>query len=528
MKHVFFSCLFLFILAGCSSVKKHNAEIDALKPVKDLQADVDFTYRKIKQIHPGLYWYISPAALDYKFDSLKKTIDRPMDSFDFFRKISPVVASIRQGHMSMTPPQPLMTKAETKAFRKKGDGPFSQFKFSSNDGKLYVVKNKSRNKTIQPGSEVVAINGIPAPSLIKEYTNWFTSDGHNKTFYKHKLDRLFGQFFTYQYGLQDSVTYQFRHADTLKTVSIKRCVVDTAKTKMATAKKPLTREEKKKLRRYKSTYGYNALTGLYNRSLYFKDADSSIAVMKIRAFSEGNPGRFYDESFKKLKQHGTKTLILDLRDNPGGSVSEIAELYRHLADTTFIFTDPSEVVSKTSLLHSNFFRDGGIITKVGKLAAAPFFYSYMFLKVTHKDDGKYYFDMRSTTRPKPIATDAFKGKMYVIINGGSFSAACLLSSELKGSKRAFFVGEETGGAYNGTVAGILPIMTLPHSKINLRIGMMRIAPYYKSELDGRGIFPDKEIKPTLQDEITETDPELDWIMKDIHNQSGEKNDTASK
>jgi C-terminal processing protease CtpA/Prc len=38
-----------------------------------------------------------------------------------------------------------------------------------------------------------------------------------------------------------------------------------------------------------------------------------------------------------------------------------------------------------------------------------------------------------------------------MINGGSFSASSLISSNLK-LQRVTFVGEETGGAFNGTVA----------------------------------------------------------------------------
>jgi C-terminal processing protease CtpA/Prc len=49
-----------------------------------------------------------------------------------------------------------------------------------------------------------------------------------------------------------------------------------------------------------------------------------------------------------------------------------------------------------------------------------------------------------------LSPNAFKGKIYVMINGGSFSASSLISSNLK-LKRVTFVGEETGGAFNGTV-----------------------------------------------------------------------------
>jgi hypothetical protein len=61
------------------------------------------------------------------------------------------------------------------------------------------------------------------------------------------------------------------------------------------------------------------------------------------------------------------------------------------------------------------------------------------------------------------------------------------------------VGEETGGAFNGTVKGFMPVVELPHSELKNRLMMM--APHHKTEIKGRGIFPDKEIIPTLEDRL---------------------------
>jgi hypothetical protein len=53
------------------------------------------------------------------------------------------------------------------------------------------------------------------------------------------------------------------------------------------------------------------------------------------------------------------------------------------------------------------------------------------------------------TRQHQLSPNAFKGKIYVMING-SFSASSLISSNLK-TPKVTFVGEETGGAFNGTM-----------------------------------------------------------------------------
>src|SRR6187431_3255993 len=129
MKKIFFLLLFSLLFIHCTSIKEHNEHVDDLIHKDYLKADVDFTYRNLQRLQPKLYWYISKKELDYKFDSLKNTIKKPMTSYEFYKKLSPVVASIRQGHLTVNPSVKIFSKSEQQAFKKKGIGPFSQFEF---------------------------------------------------------------------------------------------------------------------------------------------------------------------------------------------------------------------------------------------------------------------------------------------------------------------------------------------------------------------------------------------------------------
>ena len=77
---ILFGTLFLF---SCQSIKKFNQQLTAPIAVDKLQKDVDYSYQKLKQLHPKLYWYISKEKLDYKFDSLKKSYSAAYDRFGF-------------------------------------------------------------------------------------------------------------------------------------------------------------------------------------------------------------------------------------------------------------------------------------------------------------------------------------------------------------------------------------------------------------------------------------------------------------
>ena len=510
------SLIIAIVLTSCSSVKNHNVHLNDLIPIEDLKSDVDVTYQKMKDLHPKLYWYISEKDLSFKFDSLKTSITKPITSFEFYKKLAPVVGTVGQGHMIVLPKVKKYEKSQMAAIKKKGVGPLSQFDFELFDNKMYVVKNKSYDKSIKVGSEVVEVNGKKTQDYLKEYNKLFTSDGYNTTFKKNRLPRWFGRFFTQENGIKDTINYTFKFKDSTKIVPIYRKVVDTAGTGkpkvLSKSEKEIAKVKAKALKIKNDVEGYDKETKEYRRNLRFIEKDSTIAIIKIRGFSEGDYETFYEESFKKIQDYKSKTLVIDLRFNGGGRLAEINNLYSYLSEKEYIFLQDSPIASKTSLFNMDYFK-GPVYWLPLKVAVSPIVYGFAYFKVHKKDDGSFYGSM--LTKPKKIKETAFKGKIYVLINGGSFSASSIISSNLQGSKRATFVGEETGGTFNGTVAGQMPSQKLPNSEMNLKLGLIGCIPFYKTEKEGRGIFPDKEILPTLQDRIDGIDPEMNWILDDL-------------
>ena len=514
--------LLILLIECCASVDKYNAQLNTLRSEKDLKTDVDYIHHKLEKLHPDLYHYISKKELDFKFDSLKSTLTSPLTSNDFYFKLSPVIASIKQGHTQTFPLTKKLKYLEKKSILTNGSSPLALFDFEIFDNKLYIVKNNSKDSTIKAGTEMLTINGVKPMEIITKFSHTFTSDGYNKTFVSRRLANGFPRFYYYQNGIVDSVLCQLNYKDTIRTITLKRPIklkMAEVKKTMAVVKKPKELVDKDKALQKKESQkrklqGYDPFKRKYSKELRFPTKDSSIAIMKISDFVKGSYKKFYKRSFQQLDSVHTKTLIIDLRDNPGGRLAEINTLYSHLSDSSFHFIDRAEVTSKTSLWHFGYFNNEPLWTQAILSVFFPFVIGgdiYTFLKTTKGIDNKYYFPIKQS-KLTLVKANRFKGKVYVLINGGCFSASSVLSSNLKGSKRAVFVGEETGGADNGCVAGIMPILTLPKSKLTVRFGLMGIQTHYKSMLEGRGIFPDKEITPILKDRIIGNDPELVWIL----------------
>lgn len=517
--------LLLFVsitFTNCTSVQQYNTQLAQPISVENLHKDIDYTQHKLLKYYPNLYEYIPKEKLNYKFDSIKKTIQRPMTSKEFYFVISPVIASVRQGHMTMSPVLPKTTKKEAKRNKKAGDGPLSQFSYQWENNKLYITKNKTTIKDIKIGTEIVSVNNITPQTIYNKYKNTFTSDGFNTTFLRKFFTKRFTTYVTNEIGVNDSLTFVFNQKDSIYTKTIKRfktekkASITTKKDSIKTTPKPVVDKEKLKLeKKQKRIFGYDKKEKLYAKSLRFISKDSSVALLKIRNFTQGKYEQAYTQLFDSIKNRNAKYLILDIRDNPGGKVADVVNLYSHLTDKDFVMLHPAEVVSKTSLWKLGIFNVAPKITYPVIAAFYPMYMGFTFIKTKKQKNGTYQYKLVGS-KPEKSAQNNFKGKIYVLINGGSFSASCILSSTLKSNSEVTFVGEETGGAFNGTVAGLMPVVKLPYSKIPLRLGLMSIKTISQTtDFVGRGIFPNKEIIPTIEDKINNNDPELNWILQEI-------------
>jgi len=113
------------------------------------------------------------------------------------------------------------------------------------------------------------------------------------------------------------------------------------------------------------------------------------------------------------------------------------------------------------------------------------------------------------------AENSFQGKIYLVVNGGSFSATAILAANLQAANRDIvIVGEETGGAREGCTGGLFKQTQIEGSNLSLRYGQVPFKSFKKVPQDGKGVMPTHEIKYTIQDYLLNRDLELEWVFKD--------------
>src|SRR6266513_4905863 len=108
----------------------------------------------------------------------------------------------------------------------------------------------------------------------------------------------------------------------------------------------------------------------------------------------------------------------------------------------------------------------------------------------------------------------FLGNVFVLIDGGTFSTAADFCAVTHHLKRATFIGEETGGGYYGNNSGMQTIVTLPNSKMRIRVPMYEYwnaVPGY----DGtrRGTQPNHVVETKVANLLRGVDEQLELALK---------------
>ncbi|MEN8956583.1 MAG: S41 family peptidase [Flavobacteriales bacterium] len=513
-------------LISCNSVKKYNETINSKHSVAELHKDIDFTFKKIEKLHPSLYWFITKEELDGKVDSVKNSITAPLTSKEFFFVLSPLVSEIRQGHNSVGFPMKRFEKEELKEYRKTTNK-FNLLSFENIEGKIIIDDIYDSVKTLQY-AEVLKIDTFETAELIAKYNDLRSSDGFNTTFIERRKGMMLKSYYYYENPTLDSVTLKLKLNDSVfdttflrvkKPKDIKDSLENIAFKALSDTAKKRVRKEKEEKEEFETIRGYNKKFDIFTRDYQFMK-DSSVAYLKIRGFTDGPYAELYEEFFAEVDSAKSNALIIDLRNNLGGRLAEIHHLMKYLAKTEFKTMTPMESKTRYPKTKAMWSTQNDPISAVVKAIATPFIYTYEQY-TSKKRNGIVYHQMKANKPTEPF-DQSFLGDVYVLVNGNSFSASSVISSNLQGSKRATIVGEETGGTFNGTVAGVFKPINLPHSKLNVQFGLGMIRAPYTESPDGYGVIPDYTILPTLEHRKQGIDTELEYVLQLIKNKKLEE------
>lgn len=236
----------------------------------------------------------------------------------------------------------------------------------------------------------------------------------------------------------------------------------------------------------------------------FAGLDDSTVLFRISTFSLNDTEM--DELRDSLSHYMDRpNMIIDVRNNPGGDVRVVKKLASVFLNDTSAWLDSYRMVKDTafrSMKYSLNYPETAIFSGYEKLDGNPGFYK--------ADD-----EVSGEIVPDSILN--YKGRVYVLTDETSCSAASLFPSILVKAGRAVTVGRETGSGYHYITAYDFALIRLPNSLITVRIPLVKcVFDEVVSERfpAGRGLMPDYEVPLTYEEIYTsETDPVLEKALE---------------
>jgi C-terminal processing protease CtpA/Prc len=121
----------------------------------------------------------------------------------------------------------------------------------------------------------------------------------------------------------------------------------------------------------------------------------------------------------------------------------------------------------------------------------------------------YAEDTHPNLRMQYPDSAAYRGKVYFLIDGRSFSVTAEFAAIAKSNNRGIFIGEETGGGYYGDISGDDVTVELPHSGMACRIPEVKYTLSVKKvAYPDRGVIPDYAVDASIEDFVDGSDSQL--------------------
>lgn len=479
------------ILLSCG-VNKSSFSPNKKYSLQQVQKDYSLYQKILEMHHPGLYWYTSKDSMDYFFNYGKQRLKDSMTEPEFRKVLNYVTAKIDCGHT---------TVRSSKKWNKYSDtvrlGKMFPLSVKAWPEAMVVTQNLNRkDTTLKRGTVLIKINGRTTSEIADTMFEYISTDGYNRT---HKYQTIsnrgfFSSLYTSLFGLSEKYTIEYLDAKgNIKTVSVPAYnpAADTANRNAIRPISAVPQPSRRERRRQEVS----------NIRLLKIDSVNRTAMMDLSSFGRGYGLKsFFRNSFRALRQNKIGHLIIDVRSNGGGSVTNSTFISRYLVDKSFKVCDSLYSIRKKSP-YQHYIKDH--------------FWNKLFMTFFTKKyrDGNYHFGYFERHYFKPKKTNHFDGKVYILTGGNSFSATTLLVSSVIKQDNVTVVGEETGGGSYGNSAWLIPDVTLPETGVRFRLPLFRLVIDKNNPKTGHGVQPEVEAKPTVDAVRRNADFKLDKAME---------------
>jgi Peptidase family S41 len=448
----------------------------------EARQDLSYLKRKLDLLHPGMGFYTPQPRMEQLYDSLYNRLTAPMDYLSFFHHVSPLVTALKDGHTNLNHRKNFIGRTTR----------FVPFFIRPVGDEYYISHNVSADTSLRRGTELLTINKRRVADLHRDLMEYdhSGSDGDNLTGRRQWSLVQFADYYAAWFGSADSIDITYRLAgDTLIRQTRVRC--PTLNGFRATLYK---------------RYHYE-LDNRPNLSVRVVDTLTRTAVLRVSTFmgsKKTDPfqlafNRRLKQAFREIKRQNIQNLVVDMQGNGGGTVVNSARLLRYWMPGSFSIMEHEEMKSAAR---------AELVARWNPLSVLNFSMKY------RSSRGGGFVSRSARFRYRPHHRKAFTGNLYFMMNGASFSASTSVLAKTLDAGMGTFVGEASGSAYWGDFAGHFKTVTLPHSRMQVRIPLKKLTHSVGADrANGFTVEPDFTVTRTYDDVLTNRDYILAYTLR---------------
>lgn len=401
-----------------------------------VREDLSALYIGLQNGHFDLYAHTSKQDYDRLYAETRESIRGPMTAFEAHVLLQRFTAAGRVAHASLGFPG-----ASFEAFRE-GGGRVFPIAVRVEGDRLYVARNLSGDARMVPGAEILEIDGAPSAQWLARLRLHVSADTQDLAM--AQIEPAFAQFLWLEIGEAGTFHVAIRAQEGGETVV--RLASRTRAEMTAALETAPPGIELNFTQRVAHTLSEGVA---YLRPGIFLNLDSD------DMFDTTSFHAFIDTAFEDFMAAGADTLLIDLRDNPGGDNSFSDHMIAWFADQPFHFASQFRIRVSPQAIASNEARlDSAEADSISRQLADL----YAGASIGDRVDF-------SIPLVAPRDGSRFAGRVFVLVNRRSFSNCVLVAAIVQDYSFGSVLGEPTSDL--ATTYGAAEQFTLPNTALSV-------------------------------------------------------------
>ena len=357
-----------------------------LSPAQQM-ADFDTLCAKLEYVHPNLYLYQSREDYENNKAMIKTSLTDSISISDFYLKIAPFVAKIKDGHSMMLPPitNDLIAHA-------KKDGNTMPLRIKAAGDVFIVDYPVVDNSGISEGDTILSINGIRSKDILERMYGLWGSEKDNGI-KEGSVNAYWSPLLWYIYRWGESYEFTVKRGDKIKEIRLEGVPQSVAL--------KVIKERQSKVQPESFTCKFSS--------------DDTKAILTIRnVYQETELKAFCDSVFKEINRKKIPEIVIDMRNNTGGSSKCVERLISYFPHPDYSLYSKSQL--KVSAYSKAYNKD-----------RHPEIYS----QICNLPDGELFEIKDTPVKSNLEDTNLYHGKITILVNNKTYSGASTFAHTMK-------------------------------------------------------------------------------------------------